>query len=361
MPTELEELVEFLHHGNTQIRQLAAENLVGYSTAQPALFKSGQLTPIKDLKLLVKDYTPIAKNALIMLINLSDDQEVLKFLATDDEFLESLLSRITNANEPNANEMCMLLANLGKHESLTRLLKLERALPKTKGLSTSKNALDQLMDCFVKGADGSLNKNADFDYLSYLFADVASKPEGRAYFVTPRKDDADIIPLSKLTVFTEHKSDVRRRGVASTIKNVCFDTDAHARLMAFDGVNLLPYILLPIMGSEEYSDEDMEGMLDDLQLLPPDKTREKDMEILKTHLDTILLLTTTRGGRDVLRNIKLYPIIRETHLHVDDEGVREGCDRIVQVIARDEAPEGEEEAKAKEVEEENEDEMLVEV
>lgn len=38
---------------------------------------------------------PIAKNALTMLINLSDDPEVLKTLATDDDFLESLLFRIT--------------------------------------------------------------------------------------------------------------------------------------------------------------------------------------------------------------------------------------------------------------------------
>jgi hypothetical protein len=34
----------------------AADELVGYSTSQHALFKTGQLTPIKDLKLLVKDY-----------------------------------------------------------------------------------------------------------------------------------------------------------------------------------------------------------------------------------------------------------------------------------------------------------------
>jgi hypothetical protein len=34
----------------------AAENLVGYSSSHPAIFKTAQLTPIKDLKLLVKDH-----------------------------------------------------------------------------------------------------------------------------------------------------------------------------------------------------------------------------------------------------------------------------------------------------------------
>lgn len=113
MPTELEEvsrlpyafqciadnllkkLVEFLHHGNADIRKLASENLVGYTTAQPSLFKRNQLEPIKDLKVLVRDYNPIDRHALTMLINLSEDGEVLKMLAEDDGLLESLLRRIT--------------------------------------------------------------------------------------------------------------------------------------------------------------------------------------------------------------------------------------------------------------------------
>jgi hypothetical protein len=53
------------------------------------------LEPVKDLKLLVKDYAPIAKNALTILINISSDGEVLKSLAKDDALLETLLSRIT--------------------------------------------------------------------------------------------------------------------------------------------------------------------------------------------------------------------------------------------------------------------------
>lgn len=95
MPTELDELVEFLHHGNTRIRQTAAKNLLPYSKTQPTIFKSAQLTPVKDLKVLVKDYAPIAKDALTILINISKDEDVLKLLAEDDVFVETLLVRIT--------------------------------------------------------------------------------------------------------------------------------------------------------------------------------------------------------------------------------------------------------------------------
>ncbi|KAL9096719.1 MAG: hypothetical protein Q9165_001207 [Trypethelium subeluteriae] len=332
---------------------LAVENLVGYSTVQPDIFKAGQLTPVKDLKLLIKDYPPIAKNALTILINISGDQEVLKTLAEDDAFLESLLSRITSDKEPNANEMGMLLANMAKWDSIKRLLKLKRDIPKS--LSTSSNAMDQLMDCFVKGAEGRYNKNANYDYISYFLADMAKHAEGRKYFVTPRKGDDDIIPLTKLIVFTEHTSEIRRRGAASTIKNVAFDIPSHSKLMSSADINILPYLLLPLMGSEDYSDEDTEGMLEECQLLPPDKQRDPDAQILATHLETLLLLTTDREGRDVLRGIKTYPIVRELHLQINDEGVREGCDRLVQVLMRDEE-DGE-----KRVEEIDEDEQIIEV
>lgn len=84
-----------LSNENCSNTYAAAENLVGYSTAQPSLFKRNQLEPIKDLKLLIKDYGPIAKNALTMLVNVSEDSEVVKSLMDDDAFLESLLRRVT--------------------------------------------------------------------------------------------------------------------------------------------------------------------------------------------------------------------------------------------------------------------------
>jgi hypothetical protein len=244
----------------------------------------------------------------------------------------------------------MLLANMAKDDSLQRVLELKRDTPKE--LSTSKWAMDQLMDCFVKGAAGAYNKHADYDYLSYFFADLAKFPKAREYLTTPQEHDGNIIPITKIQVFTDHASHIRRLGVASTIKNVAFLVPAHPVLLSnlnpdptlpppSIGANLLPYILLPLMGPEEYADDDTEGMLDELQLLEPDKERESDVEIMKAHIETILLLSTTRESREVLRRVKVYPIIRECHLHVENEDVREACDRVVQILQRRE--EGEEE------------------
>lgn len=263
----------------------------------------------------------------------------------------------------------MLLANLAKSPTITKLLTLKRE--PLKNLSTSPIVIDQLLDCFVKGAEGAYNPKADYDYLSYLFADLAKHEEGRVHFLAPRKEDNDIVPLTKMLVFTEHKSTIRRRGVANTIKNCAFDTPAHPKLLASDeeqGANLLPYLLLPLMGNEEYSDEDNEGMLDECQLLDPDKSREPQSDIIVTHLETLLLLTTTREARDKFREIKLYPILREVHSHVENDDVRENADRVVQTIMRgEEGEEREDETKMKAIADgkpadpEDEEEQMVEV
>jgi hypothetical protein len=235
--------------------------------------------------------------------------------------------------EANANSISMLLANLTKWDAMKSVAFRKQAPPEA--LGSDDLVINQLVDLFVKGADGSYNKKADFDYLAYVFADLAKHDKVRQYFVTRQTYD-DVIPLTKLKVFTEHKSDIRRKGVASTIKNVAFDVPSHGLMMSEDDINIMPYVLLPITGNEPYDDDETAAMLPDLQLLPPDKQRDPEPSIVQTHVETLTLLTSTREGRDLMRDIKVYPIVRETHLRVDDDGVREACERLVQVLMRDE-------------------------
>lgn len=79
----------------------------------------------------------------------------------------------------------MLYANLAKSDNIRKILMRKRAKPKDEALSTSSWAIDQLMDCFVKGAGGRYNKKADFDYLSYFFADMAKVRHPPSWF--PRR------------------------------------------------------------------------------------------------------------------------------------------------------------------------------
>ncbi|KAJ4153741.1 hypothetical protein LMH87_010215 [Akanthomyces muscarius] len=353
MPTELEELVGFITNQNPQVRLLATENLVPYSLSDPSIFKVDDMRPIKNLKVLLNDHPQVAEHALSSLINLSGDLDVLECLATDDKFLDLVLSFIVGPKEENANLLTMVLANMTKSDSLKRIIDKKQEPPKELGSDDS--ILNQLMDLFVKGQDGSYNPEGDFDYLAYVLADLSKHDDIRKYFVTEQAYDK-VIPITKLKVFTEHKSDVRRKGVASTLKNVAFDLDSHPSFLSTQGIDILPYIMLPITGNEEYDVDETMNMLPDLQLLPPDKKRDPDNTIIQTHLETLLLLTTTRLGRDYLREVNIYPVIRETHSRVNDEEVQEACDRLVQLIMRDEEGEDRDQKRITELAD-NEDEI----
>lgn len=271
-----------------------------------------------------------------------------------------------NPSEANANYFAMLLANLAKWEGLKSIIERKQKAPEA--LGSDDLVINQLIDLFVKGADGSFNKGADYDYLAYLFADLAKHPEVRQHFLK-RQDYDGVIPLTKLKVFTEHKSDIRRKGVASTIKNVAFDVPSHPQLFSEKDIHIFPHILLPIMGSEDYDQDDMRSMLPELQLLPPDKEREADPTIVQTHVETLMIFTTTREGRDLMRDIKVYPVVRETHLRVKDEGVRIACERLVQVLMLDDEVEEagavtekkDDSRVVEEVEDDDDDEKVVEV
>ena len=89
-------------------------------------------------------------------------------------------------------------------------------------------------------------------------------------------------------------------------------------------------------GKDSYSDEETENLPEELQLLDPSVEREADPGILKVLLETLLLWTTEREGREEMRKRGVYFIVRECHLAVEEEGVREECERLVNILMRDE-------------------------
>ncbi|KAH7589234.1 probable FAM203 family protein HGH1 [Nakaseomyces glabratus] len=344
MPTQLEELVSFLHSPQPAVRQIALDNLVGFSTGPSAsIFKYDNYRALDDLKVLMKEKSrTLVQQSATVLANLCDDAVMRKKLADDKEFLEYLTWKICDLGNTSSDIMCILLSNLSKEDSITYVFEIVREdndkdlPPLDKDVFKSKRVIDCLMDCFVKGYDRELNKFANYDYLSYFFADVSRFKIGRTYFIETQEYDG-VVPISKLLVFTEkYDSKTRREGVASTIKNSLFDSETHERILTDEEINLLPYILLPIASAKdsEIDEEDMFNLPDELQLLPEDKTRDPVPSIVCTHLESILLLCTTKAAREFMRSKSVYPLIRELHKNVEDEDIGELCYRIVNMLMR---------------------------
>jgi len=81
-----------------------------------------------------------------------------------------------------------------------------------------------------------------------------------------------------------------------------------------------------------------EELLAELQFLGPEHRREEDIKIIRNHLETLFLIVTKGGemGKNTIKEAGAYVIIRELHLEVEDEAVREVCERVVQVLMGDE-------------------------
>lgn len=67
---------------------------------------------------------------------------------------------------------------------------------------------------------------------------------------------------------------------------ICLLTEKHPFLLS-EAVDLLPKLLLPLAGPEEFDDEDNDKLPVDLQYLGEEKTREPDPDIRKMLLETL--------------------------------------------------------------------------
>ncbi|CAI4489574.1 CQS_1a_G0020760.mRNA.1.CDS.1 [Saccharomyces cerevisiae] len=393
MTSQLNELVEFLHSPQPAVRQIAIDNLVGFSAGPTSkVFKNDSYRPIKDIIKMIMDpehgTRVIIQQGVTILVNLSEDKLVRNIILSDDKkFLKFLVWKIVDLTNPNADIMCILLSNLAKDDGILAVLNIKRnssceevddglkLAALNKEVFKSLRAMDCLMDCFVKGYDKKLTKYASFNYLAFFFADISRFKLGRMYFIEEQEYDG-VVPISKLLVFTEkYDAKVRREGVASTIKNSLFDSETHERLLKDEKINLLPYILLPIASAKdsEIDEEDMFNLPDELQLLPEDKERDPIPAIICCHLESILLLCTTHAGREYLRDKSVYPLVRELHKNVENEDIGELCYRIVNMLMRGEPGAGaveempsknaeeEEEEESEEEEDDDEEDEIVEV
>ena len=66
-----------------------------------------------------------------------------------------------------------------------------------------------------------------------------------------------------------------------------FSPDSHEWLLS-DAVDILPHLLLPLAGPEEFPEDDMEKLPPDLQYLDENKQRETDPDIRRMLLDALL-------------------------------------------------------------------------
>ncbi|KAL7422943.1 Protein hgh1 [Cryptotrichosporon argae] len=226
--------------------------------------------------------------------------------------------------------------------------------------------LRALVQAFEDGASDGVKDNkgkrkGECHFLASVFANVSMLPAIRSLLLTPRppfpepstatpsEDDEPL--LSKIVVYTEHADIIRRGGTLGCIKNCAMDRSSMPWLLASEhdrvrlpsdpsrvvkGVDVLPWVLSPLMGPEEYDIDEMDVLPATLQFLPPTKTREQDPVLRMMCIEILLLLSTTFTGRHALRSRGAYYVVREAHKAESDQQIKDAIERLVSLLQGEE-------------------------
>ncbi|KAJ9098152.1 hypothetical protein QFC21_004481 [Naganishia friedmannii] len=212
-----------------------------------------------------------------------------------------------------------------------------------------------------EGKEGAKRKGG-VHFLASVFANISMVPKTRPTLLKPypafpkpvdpetfSPDDEPL--LTKIVVYTEHKDTIRRGGALGCIKNAAMDRASHPFLLATEhdrvplpsnpsrrvkGVDVLPWVLSPLMGPEEIDMDESEILPETLQFLGPEKVRERDPVLRLMCVEILMLLATSFTGREALRNRGAYTVIKIAHEAETDGNISEHMIRLVGLLKRDE-------------------------
>ncbi|XP_036597417.1 protein HGH1 homolog [Trichosurus vulpecula] len=243
-----------------------------------------------------------------------------------------LLARALAPNWPWAGEAAAALANLSREAGAFRELLEDGGLESASDKTYQEPGLARLVTALTTPG---YNPHAPLHYLASLLSNLSQLPEARDFLLDPNRHLIQrLLPLIHCP-----DSAVRRMGVVGTLRNCCFEHRSHEWLLG-PQVELLTFLLMPLAGPEEFSEDEMDRLPIDLQYLPPEKEREPDADIRKMLIETIMLLTATAPGRKLVKDQGAYLVLRELHNWERDPNVRLACEKLIQVLIGDEPEAG---------------------
>lgn len=331
LEAEAAKLLPFLEPAaRADLQAAAAQHVLAMTGSKPCRqLLAGQATLLRALVELATAPAPApARDAARALVNLAADPDLHEsLLAAEPGLPARLLGRVLDPQWPWAEEAAAVLANLSREPG--PCAELMEALA---AAEPGECGLERLV-CALCRPD--YNARAPLHYLGPILSNLSQRPVARAFLLDP--DRCVVQRLLPLTQYSD--SSVRRGGVVGTLRNCCFEHRHHEWLLGPE-VDILPFLLLPLAGPEEFSEEEMDRLPVDLQYLPSDKQREPDADIRKMLIEAIMLLTATASGRQQVRDQGAYLILRELHTWEPEPDVRLACEKLIQVLIGDEPEHG---------------------
>lgn len=290
-------------------------------------------------------------------------EELLSGLADGDVPNDVLLSLAANAVGERAEELSELQAfevievALSKMQQwphlclvlLTNLTIVERHASVMAQDQAFARKVKEMMDRFLSynpqaeaedcgGEDGEWIESDPYGQAASVACNMACVEAGRTFLL---KRSNGFMPL--LLQQIRSKNVTRRRGSVAALRSCLFDSEEH--IWFVKEVKILPTLLLPLVAPTPFTEQEKKGMdpLVWMQAEDPNRRPDPNLDVVKMLLECIVLLCQRRVIRQELRAKKVYPVVRNLDLFLEDEGVNDVVVQIVDFLIRDEEEGTEEE------------------
>lgn len=338
----MRELLGMLRAPNPlSVRKGACEAVLGLTGTREGLSMLAQCEGVPSLSRLIGDGSAaVGELGVKCLINLSADAEYCPLVCVQGGVVAGCMDCLRDADCPYRHTCLMLLCNVAsREEGCARIMQapLQQGMASSAGAVVASAAspgagggagatpapapcqglhLRRLIQLFLQpvaakaAAPCATTAAVDtFEYAGSVLASVSQRQDARALLLEP---DRRILPI--LFPQLAAPSAVRRRGVAGTLRNCCFETSPEAlEYMLSPNVDLATALLTPLAGPALYAPDETQGMHASLAGARASKTREVDPSVRLCLVEALRLLTGTRTGRDHLRKCRAYYVLRAFH------------------------------------------------
>jgi len=332
MQEKVEEILQFIAPNARQdLKEIAVKHCLGFTgsdSGRELLGSHGSFLG-SIISLLEDVNTEVTKNSFQILVNLSAEETFIRNILNIKDpdkgptVLKVIFAILAQATSDLSDLACRLLCNLSRWSDGCQQV--------TEMLREGSVTLHMLVNKFTEGGKG----HSEYDYLAPTIENLTQTTEGRRWLL-----DRTSGSLQKLLPYISCMwSEVRRRGIVGAVRNCCFEPDCHDWLLS-DDVELLPHLLLPLAGPEEFDPDETDKLPVDLQYLAADKQREPCPCVRIMLIEAINQLCATKPCRLYIRDKQTYLILRELHKWEQDKLVLVACENLVDVMISDEpAPE----------------------
>ncbi|KDO34617.1 hypothetical protein SPRG_00680 [Saprolegnia parasitica CBS 223.65] len=342
---EMAELVGFLSSPRADLRQSAMQLALGLTATDAGVHQLIKADAVKALCRLVSDVNTIARDAIHALVNITATHPVACESALQFDIVNRLMNQL-DSDFAHKDLSMMLLANVTTTPDGAKALVANDAKYKVREV-----ILQNLTMLFLESepepdgvdlASGEPKWDDDYQYIANVLANITQLEEGRDFLLQMRKTEASSTPQALVQVLLPqiHSPNVvRRRGIVQAVRNLCFDSDNHFFL--YDSLDVVGHMQKRLVGPEPLELEEKNGLSAlVLSSLGPKKKRESDDVVRQAVVECLLLLCSSRNGRNVLRQRKVYPIVRNAHIVEGNDEISDQIYKLVDFLIRDE--EGEE-------------------